>query len=207
MLIKKKTDLTNLLRSTKAIKINVHTKQILRNNTTNYCWTPLPKTGWYCTGLATKLNDSKHTSLCFVLCLIEWYSFLIVKKLSITTNSITISKQVTPGLISLYQMCSFLQNKVYACAYNPCKKMLKSWFLQHSHSRQSHDSLRVRLLCLTSTSDIPTDTLSWFSQELLSATAFFLHQFLQAWAPLHLNYQTTHFSCLNKHILLQLLTC
>lgn len=29
MLIKKKTDLTNLLRSTKAIKINVHTKQIL----------------------------------------------------------------------------------------------------------------------------------------------------------------------------------
>lgn len=58
-------------------------------------------------------------------------------------------------------MCSFLQNKVYARACNPCKKMPKSWFLQHSHSRQSHNSLCVRLLSLTCSSDIPTDTLSW----------------------------------------------
>lgn len=35
MLIKKKTDLTNLLRHKKAIRKDVHIKQIPRNNTKN----------------------------------------------------------------------------------------------------------------------------------------------------------------------------
>lgn len=66
----------------------------------------------------------------------------------------------------------------------------------------------VRLGSLTGSSDIPTDILSWLfsGTSLPHCTFFFLYQFIQACIPFHPNYQTTHFSCLNKYIL-QLLTC
>lgn len=92
----------------------------------------------------------KIPNFCSALCWCDLYVSVIVTNLSISINSIAISKQITPGLILLHQDSKFLllQSKMSAFlllvslhAYNPHEKTPKPCCLQHSHRRQYCDFL------------------------------------------------------------------